>query len=195
MEPQTLLALAGVATSMTWTPGPNNMMLAASGANFGWWRTVPHAVGVAVGFPIMLIAVALGLGAVFQSQPWLARAFGWAGFALILWFAWRIATADPARATGAGQPLTFWQAGAFQWVNPKAWTFAIWTTASFATDWQTTVSAALVFLATGLVSSQAWTVFGVGMGRVLGTGLRLRIFNIVMGVLLAGAGLGLMWTG
>ena len=195
MEPQTLIALAGVATSMTWTPGPNNMMLAASGANFGWWRTVPHAVGVAVGFPIMLIAVAVGLGAVFQSQPWLARFLGWAGFALILWFAWRIATADPARATGGGRPLTFWQAGAFQWVNPKAWTFAIWTTASFATGWKTAVIAALVFLGTGLLSSQAWTVFGVAMGQVLGTGLRLRVFNVTMGVLLAGAGFWLMWTG
>lgn len=195
MDPQTLIALAGVAASMTWTPGPNNMMLAASGANYGWRRTLPHSLGVSIGFPVMLIAVATGLGQVFEAEPRLARWLGWIGLAVILWFAWRIATADPARAGSRGRPLSFIEASAFQWVNPKAWTFAIWTTASFASGFHAAVIAAGVFLVSGLGSSQAWVVFGTAMGRLLGTGLRLRVFNVAMGALLAGSAVVLTLAG
>ena len=195
MDPQTLIALAGVAASMTWTPGPNNMMLAASGANYGWRRTLPHSLGVSIGFPVMLIAVATGLGQVFDAEPRLARWLGWAGLAVILWFAWRIATADPARAGRRGRPLSFLEASAFQWVNPKAWTFAIWTTASFASGFHAAVIAAGVFLLSGLGSSQAWVVFGTAMGRLLGTGLRLRVFNVAMAALLAGSAVVLTLAG
>ena len=192
MDLQTLLALTGLATSMTWTPGPNNMMLAASGANFGWRRTLPHALGVSIGFPVMLIAVSLGLGQVFQAWPALAKVLGWIGFLVVLWFAWRIGTADAASVKGPKRPLNFLQACAFQWVNPKAWTFAVWTTATYAIGWQTAVIAALVFLGTGLASSQAWVVLGAWMGTFLGTGLRLRVFNVAMAVLLVIAGAWLM---
>lgn len=188
MDADTVAALAGLAVAMTWTPGPNNMMLAASGANFGWRRTVPHAMGVCIGFPLMLVVVALGLGQVFTADPRIADALGWAGLAAMLWFAWRIANADPARAERRSRPLSFVEAGAFQWINPKAWAFAVLVTATYITGpaaVEAALIAALVFLVSGLGSSQAWTVFGTGVGRLLGTGLRLRAFNLAMAALLA----------
>ncbi len=194
METQTLIALTGVAASMTWTPGPNNVMLAASGANFGWRPTLSHSLGVAIGFPIMLIAVVLGLGQLFRSNPQIGIWLGWAGLCVILWFAWRIATADASSDTARSRPLNFVEACAFQWINPKAWTFAIWTTASFATNLQSAVIAAGIFLIVGLASSQAWVVFGSAMGRILGTGNKLRVFNMSMAILLAASALVLMFA-
>lgn len=195
MDGELLAALAGLAVSMTWTPGPNNMMLAASGATFGWRRTVPHALGVALGFPVMLFLVAMGLGRVFAAQALLAAALGWAGFAAMLWFAWRIATADPARAESRARPLSFVEASAFQWVNPKAWAFAVLVAATYATGpdaLRGALLAALVFLLSGLGSSQAWAVFGTGVGRLLGTGRRLRAFNIAMAALLVASAIWLL---
>ena len=187
MDADTLAALAGLAVAMTWTPGPNNMMLAASGANFGWRRTVPHAMGVSIGFPVMLVAVAMGLGQVLMAPPRLVLALGWIGLAAMLWFAWRIATADPGRARRRSRPLSFLEAGAFQWINPKAWAFAVLVTATYVTGpsaVEAALVAALVFLLSGLGSSQAWTVFGTAVGRLLGTGWRLRAFNLAMAALL-----------
>ena len=187
MDAETFVALAGLAVSMTWTPGPNNMMLAASGANFGWRRTVPHTLGVTLGFPLMLVLVALGLGRVLQAEPRIGVALAWVGLAAMLWFAWRIATADPARAEARSRPLSFLEAGAFQWVNPKAWAFAVLVTATYATGpgaLEATLAAAAVFMLSGLGSSQAWTVFGAGVGRLLGTGAGLRAFNWTMAALL-----------
>ncbi len=114
------MALTGIAVSMTWTPGPNNAMLAASGANYGWRRSVPHAMGVAVGFPIMLILVSMGLERLLREHPVIVKTLGWIGLTMIAWFAWRIATAVGTNESARGSPLTFMQASAFQWVNPKA---------------------------------------------------------------------------
>ncbi len=105
----------------------------------------------------------------------------------MLWFAWRIAMADPARAERRSRPLSFLEAGAFQWINPKAWTFAVLVTATYVTGpsaVEAALVAALVFLLSGLGSSQAWTVFGTGVGRLLGAGWRLRAFNLAMAALL-----------
>ena len=187
MNAEALAALAGLAVSMTWTPGPNNVMLAASGANFGWRRTVPHAMGVTLGFPLMLVLIALGLGRVFAAEPRIATVLAWAGLAFMLWFAWRIANADPARPESRARPLSFLEAGAFQWINPKGWAFAVLITATYATGpaaLESTMAAALVFLLSGFGSSQAWTVFGAGAGRFLGTGMKLRAFNWTMAALL-----------
>ncbi len=188
MDFDTVFALAALAVSMTWTPGPNNTMLTASGANFGWRRTVPHAMGVAIGFPVMLVAVALGLGGIFAAEPRIATVLTWIGFAAMLYFAWRIATADVARAETRSRPLTFIEASAFQWINPKAWTFAIWVSATYAAGTAALTNiivAAAVFLLSGLGSSQTWTLFGTVIGRLLGTGWKLRAFNFAMAALLA----------
>ncbi|MEM9782497.1 MAG: LysE family translocator [Pseudomonadota bacterium] len=207
----TLLALAGYAVASTWTPGPNNMMLASSGATFGWRATQPHAMGVAVGFPLMFFLVALGLGQVFEAAPMFRLALGWLGCGVMLWLAWRIATAAPPAAPdvsnnvgaatagtrdagGSGhRPLTFAGAAAFQWVNPKAWVMSIGVSAAFVSGRDPIGEAALgtlVFLGSGLTSAQAWALLGAGAGRLLGRGSRLRVFNVAMGLML---GVSALW--
>ncbi|MEM7496680.1 MAG: LysE family translocator [Pseudomonadota bacterium] len=204
MTPDQLLALAGFAVAAAWTPGPNNVMLAASGATYGWRRTLPHAMGVALGFPVMVFAIALGLGEMFEAAPALRFGLAWLGAAVMLWLAWRIGTATPrAKRTAAsgpdatshelaqaasGRPLNFIEAAAFQWVNPKAWVMSIGVSATYVSGAAPITEAlivAAVFMLVGLTSSQAWTTAGAAIGSLLGKGARLRIFNAVMGLLIA----------
>ena len=113
----------------------------------------------------------------------------WGGAALLLWFAWKTATAGRARAEATAKPLTFLQAAGFQWINPKGWTMALATSAQFVTGENPIMESgacALAYFATGLVSSSTWASFGVGIRRMLSTDMRLRVFNGVMGLSLAG---------
>ena len=195
MNFEAITALAGIAISMTWTPGPNNAMLSASGANYGWRRCVPHVLGVAIGFPMMLLLVALGPERALEKFPIIMEVLGWIGFAMIVWFAWRIATATSARESTRGRPLTFFEAVAFQWVNPKAWTLAIYLTASYAVGeaaLSNILLAAGMFAVSGFASSLTWAVFGAGIGMVLNRGWRLRAFNAVMALLLLSSAVWLM---
>ena len=130
-----LLSAFTFALSMSGTPGPNNVMVASSGATFGFARTLPHLIGVAIGFPIMLVAVALGAGHLLQAVPVLHTVLKWVGAAYLLWLAWHIARARPAppEAQAASRPLTMLQAGLFQWVNPKAWIIALGAVATYTT--------------------------------------------------------------
>ena len=187
IAPETVTALAGIAVSMTWTPGPNNAMLSASGANYGWRRSMPHVMGVTFGFPMMLILVALGLERLLRAHPAVVEALGWLGFAMMAWFAWRIARADATREGAGGRPLTFPQAIAFQWVNPKAWALALYVTAGYAIGESAvanTLVAAGVFLVSGLASSYTWAAFGAAIGKALKKGRRLRAFNAAMALTL-----------
>jgi len=195
METQILLALTGFAFATTWTPGPNNMMLAASGATFGWRMTLPHAMGVALGFPVMVFLIALGLGEVFQRSEALQTGLAWGGFAVMLSLAWRIASAGAAKAQRRARPLRFHEAAAFQWVNPKAWVMAIGVAATYVSGDDPVSDAAIiavVFVIAGLTSSQTWAAFGAAIGQMLGTGARLRAFNVAMALLLAACALWLV---
>ena len=195
MSLDALPALTGIAVSMTWTPGPNNAMLSASGANYGWRRSVPHVMGVAVGFPVMLVLVALGLVRALDAFPAMVEILGWIGFVMLAWFAWRIATAAGTADGVQGSPLTFFEAIAFQWVNPKAWALAIYITAGYAVGeaaLSNTLLAAGVFLLSGLASSYTWAVFGAGIGKTLKHGRRLRCFNLGMALILLASGSWLM---
>ncbi len=126
MDQTTLAALAAFALVSSITPGPNNMMLMASGANFGLRRTVPHALGVGIGFTLMIVLVGVGLMGLFDLFPVLNIALKVVSVVYLLWLAWKIANAAaPDTDTGArGKPMTFVQAMLFQWVNPKAWSMA-----------------------------------------------------------------------
>ena len=191
MSAETLAWLASAVTfavSMSGTPGPNNAMVAASGATFGFARTIPHMLGIAVGFPLMLVAVALGAGQLLRTIPVLHAVLKWAGAAYLLWLAFRIATARPAPAeTGGSRPLTFLQAGLFQWVNPKAWVIALGAVATYTTAEgvlpQSLGLAAIFLLVTGPTVA-FWTMTGVGAARLLRTDRGLRAFNWLMAALL-----------
>lgn len=192
MDWETLLLLAGFAFGATWTPGPNNMMLAASGATFGFRATLPHALGVTVGFPAMFFLVALFLGTAFRAFPWLIEAIAWVGAAVMLWLAWRIATARPAgEGKRRSRPFTLAEAAGFQWVNPKAWLMAVGG-APFLSGAAPVAEAGIaagVFAIAGLTSTHGWAGFGSILARFLGTGWRLRLFNGLMGTLIAASAL------
>lgn len=185
-----LVSVAGFALSMSATPGPNNAMVAASGATFGFRRTIPHMLGISVGFPAMMVAVAFGAGELFRALPWAHGALRWVGAAYLLWLAWRIATAKPTPPEGeaGSRPLSFTQAALFQWVNPKAWVVALGAVATYTVAGpDLALQAALIaaiFLAAALASTALWTLVGVGVGALVRTPAGLRAFNLAMAALL-----------
>ncbi|MEN9061826.1 LysE family translocator [Ponticoccus litoralis] len=125
MTQDLFLALALFCFVTVASPGPNNLMLMASGANFGFRRTLPHLAGVVWGLPVMILPVGLGVMQVFTLWPWTQDVLSTLCLAYLLWLAWKIAhAAPPARAEATARPLSLWQAAGFQWVNPKAWTMA-----------------------------------------------------------------------
>ena len=188
------------AVSMSATPGPNNTMLTASGAAWGFRRTVPHMAGITVGFPAMLLAIALGAGEVLRARPWLHDALRWIGAAYLLWLAWHIASARPSSGPGkaGGRPLGFARAALFQWVNPKAWVIAAgavvtYTTASGPALVAQAATLALIFLVVSVPSTAVWTLAGVGASRLLRTPAALRWFNLALAGLLVASLLPLLW--
>lgn len=188
MTTDTFLALLALAFINAWTPGPNNAMVAASGATFGLRRTMPHIAGIAIGFPVMVFAVGLLLAQAFQTVPILKEILRWGGAALLLWVAWRVASSGGAGSAGAARPFTFLQAAGFQWINPKGWALAIAVTAQFlALDASpaTALTVAAVFVAAGFTSALGWAGFGWSITRWVDTPARLRAFNMTMGLLIA----------
>lgn len=185
MDPALLLPLFGFALASTITPGPNNMMLLASGANFGLRRTVPHMVGISGGLAFMALVLGLGLAGVLRAYPAFETALEVASVLYLLWLAWRIATATPKEGAAGGKPLTVLQAAAFQWVNPKAWAMALGAMTLYAGDSAAgIVVVALTFLAVGLPCNSLWAALGQEMRRVLTSPGRLRAFNWTMAGLL-----------
>lgn len=185
-----LLALALFAFVSSATPGPNNLMLMASGANFGFRRTVPHMLGISVGFMVLMLGSGIGLVQIFDRFPLVYSVLLVASVVYLLFLAWKIANAAPAQAQAAqGRPMTFLQAAAFQWVNPKAWTMALTAITVHVADNGAAVLAlaALIFAAVNLPSVSMWTVMGQQMARVLTNPLRLRVFNWSMAALLVGS--------
>ena len=184
MTADTFPALVALALATLFTPGPNNAMLAASGANFGFRRTVAHLLGVATGFPLMLLVVGLVLGGLFQTSALLRETLRWGGALLLLWIAWKIATSGGIGSKSSGaRPMSYLQAVGFQWINPKAWSMAVAATSQFILPAAPVTTAAIVtatFLTLGLFSAATWTYAGQAIARWLTTAKRLKVFNLIM---------------
>ncbi|WP_077146003.1 LysE family translocator [Sphingopyxis sp. KK2] len=192
MEQTTLAALSAFALVSSITPGPNNMMLMASGANFGLRRTVPHALGVGFGFTLMILLVGVGLMGLFDLFPVLNTVLKVVSVAYLLWLAWKIANAAaPGGGNEAprGKPMTFVQAILFQWVNPKAWTMALSAIALYAPDrnFVAVLLVAIVFGIVNLPSTSIWAVMGTALRGWLSSPARLKAFNWTMAALLVGS--------
>lgn len=187
MSIELLLALCAFAFVSSITPGPNNLMLMASGANFGFRRTVPHMLGVGIGFTVMVLLVGAGLIQVFDRWPVTHLVLKGVAVAYLLWLAWKIARAgEPGRGKTGARPMTFLQAAAFQWVNPKAWFMALTAITTYAPDrslWAVLV-VAVIFGAINLPTVSSWTLLGQEMRRVLTNPRRLTAFNWTMAGLL-----------
>lgn len=190
MSSETFAALLVFSFVSSITPGPNNFMLLASGVNHGFIRTIPHMLGIGLGFASLLLGVGFGLGAVLVAYPGLHIVLKGLGGAYLLYLAWRIAV---SRSMGNGskeetRPMTFWAAAAFQWVNAKAWVMAVTAMAIYTNPQAPFVSVLLVTLAFSLVnlpSVSCWTAFGMALRGYLADPKRLKWFNIAMGLALA----------
>lgn len=175
----TLLALAGFAFVTSITPGPNNLMLLASGTHFGWRRSLPHLLGISFGFGVMLVLVGLGLGEAFARFPALHEVLKWASLAYLLYLAARVATATPPGADGqareAGRPMGFVAAALFQVVNPKAWAMALTAVTAYSELGVAALTA--VFVAVNLPCCGSWALLGEQMRRWLHRPRALQAFN------------------
>ncbi|RDJ11103.1 LysE family translocator [Rhizobium grahamii] len=188
MPLDTFLALVLFAFTTSIAPGPNNMMLFASGVNFGFRRTVPHMLGIGAGFFSLLIGVGFGLGALLHTVPALYMTLKFAGGAYLAWIAWKIAT---SRSIGEGKtgarPMSFLSAAAFQWVNPKAWVMAVTAMATYTIPDIYLASVLIVggaFAVVNVPSVSTWAGFGSALRDWLSEPTRLKWFNITMAVLL-----------
>ncbi len=187
MSLELFLALIAFAFVTSVTPGPNNVMLLASGVNYGFRRTVPHMAGVAIGHAVMVFLVGIGLMGIFIGYPPAQTGLKVISAIYMLWLAWKIATAaPPAGAQATGHPLTFIQAAAFQWVNPKAWIMSLGAVTLYAPgqEWGAVAWVAFGFLSVGWTTTVIWTVLGLGLRRFLQKPVALRVFNFTMAALL-----------
>jgi threonine/homoserine/homoserine lactone efflux protein len=188
VTPDLLLAFAAYAFVTSITPGPNNTMLLASGVTFGFGPSVPHILGISIGFAVMVLAVGLGVGALFTAVPLLYDLLRVVGALYLAYLAWRIARSGPVEGEGtAGKPLSFWQAAAFQWVNPKAWVMAMGAVTAYTPQqgyFANVVIVALVFMLVNAPCVSAWAGTGVALRRILSDPRWVRVFNVGMALLL-----------
>lgn len=189
MSQPILIAFVVFAAVMFFTPGPNNIMLLASGLNFGFRRTLPHMAGVTFGFAFMIAVTGLGLGAVFTTYPWLQTALKYAGAAYLVYLAVAIGMAGPPDPGAVEQrrPMTFLGAALFQWINVKGWVMAIGTITAYAAiasyPWNVMVQVALSLLL-GLGSTVTWALAGTALQSLVKSPGAVRAFNVAMAVLL-----------
>ena len=188
MSQDTLLALVSFAFVMSFTPGPNNILLTTSGVNFGFVRSIPHILGVKFGFVALLAACGLGLGLLFATYPAAQTALKVAGALYMLWLAWKVANANSAAGTAAGpRPISFFQAAVFQWVNPKGIVAAVSAIALFVRPDTVLTDFLLLIFIFGLFTILAtctWTAFGAGLSTWLRDPRHARVFNVAMALLL-----------
>jgi threonine/homoserine/homoserine lactone efflux protein len=176
--------LCGFALVSSITPGPNNLMLMASGTNFGFARTLPHMLGVSIGFVIMTILIGLGLAQIFVRFPIAYTVLKVGSVAYLIYLAWKIATAAAPKgdAASTGKPFSFLQACLFQWVNPKAWTMALMSVTAYVPadhPMMGLLIVALVFGAINLPTVGLWAFLGMQMRQFLQDPVKLRAFNIL----------------
>jgi threonine/homoserine/homoserine lactone efflux protein len=184
-----ILASFPFLAAMAFTPGPNNILVASSGVNFGFRATIPHILGITFGFPLMMLMVGLGLARIFIAIPTVHLAFKYLSIVYLVYLAWRIAIASEMKSTGGSpKPLTFMQAVAFQWVNVKAWITAIsavttYTVVDSSLPLQICAIATLC-IGVSLGSASCWTLFGHFLRAYLHTDSHRRWFNYSMAALL-----------
>ncbi len=198
MTPEQGFAFFLFSVAAAGTPGPSNALLTATGANVGVLRGLPCLFGVALGMGLMMFVVAFGLGSVILRNPVLLEGVKWCGAAVLCWLAWKIATAGRSGAVVSGPPVGFLGAAAFQWINPKSWLVCASAAATFLTDGASSALAqsaafGLTFVLASLPSCFPWLAFGAVLQRVLRSERARRVFNGVMGALLAASVLLIFW--
>jgi len=186
------LAIVAFAITTCVTPGPNNAMIMASGLNYGIRRSMPHYTGIVFGFPLMVLAVGMGIAQVFEVYPVLHLVLKVVGAAYLCYLAYKIASAPISQNNSSeGKPFSFLQAAAFQWVNPKAWVLAVGATVTYTTLGEgylvQVLTICLIFLFCGAPCIMLWLWGGASLKTLMRTPLYVRLFNGSMAVLLIGS--------
>ena len=175
---------------MSITPGPNNVMLTASGASFGFRRTLPHILGIGAGFVVQLLAVCAGLSVLFERWPALQSALGWVGAAYLLYLGWLMLGAGDAGARRSQRPIRFLEAAMFQFLNPKAWLMSVTAATLFLPQDLAPVPRggymAGIMEGVGLPCMMVWALFGSSLRGVLAVPRARSVFNVAMALALAG---------
>lgn len=188
MSIEILIALVGFSLVSSITPGPNNLMLLASGTNYGFARSFPHMLGISLGFGFLLLCIGFGLGELLERAPMLYTILKFAGGGYLFYLAWKIANSGPVSTKDSKEkPFTFLQAAAFQWVNPKAWVMAVSSMSLYTDPSSYTFSVLMVagvFSFVNLPSIAIWCGMGLGLRQFLSDPKRLRVFNVTMAILL-----------
>lgn len=187
----TLIAFSLFALVTSITPGPNNLMILASGINFGFKASIPHMLGINSGFLLLVLAVGVGLERIVLQLPWIFDALKWGGAIYLLYLAWCIATSGPvedaSRNARPAKPMKFLSAAIFQWVNPKAWVMAMGVFSTYipaSNGLAVIVTAAMIFALINLPCVGVWTLFGSGLRRLFQSRKNLIAFNYGMAALL-----------
>lgn len=179
---ENIIALAAFSLIGSITPGPNNLMLMASGTNFGLLRTAPHLLGICFGMIIMITLVWVGLGQLFDTYPFILDGLKIISSAYLLYLAWKIAQTKESKGAQASntKPFSFLQAALFQWVNPKAWMMCL----SIVTIYRLPLGPELSLILTvaisvmmTLPSMTCWAFMGMHIRRFLKDPLKLKVFN------------------
>ena len=199
MTTEYIVGLFVLALSLSWTPGPNNALLAASGARYGFVHTLPHSFGVVLGFGLMMFLIGAGLSQIFRGLPLVREILRWFGAAILLWIAFKLATARLPEndTTGNAKPWSFVKGAAFQWINPKAWIMAISIAGSAPStqpSWLSPLIVALIFTGVGFSSANGWALFGTALQRFISTPLRFRAFNLIMAGLIVLTVIGILFA-
>lgn len=170
------------------TPGPNNIMLLASGINYGIKKSLPHYFGICIGFLLLVTSVGFGLGALFKQSAVLHQTLQIAGSLYLIYFAWKIGSSSSAPSSNkSGKPISFIEAALFQWVNPKAWVIAIGAIAAFSIPSRiatSIIAITVMYFIMGSLAMGIWLTIGACLQKFLRVGSRQRIFNIFMAILL-----------
>jgi len=192
MEISLLVAISVFAFVMSVTPGPNNLMLLASGAQFGYQRTLPHIIGILIGMASLLLSVLLGFGWIFERAPVLYDLLKVIGSLYLFWLAWKIASASTSfdalqRSQPNSSPMSVFGALCFQFVNPKAWAMSIGSMSTFTLTgehyFQSGLWIMLCFAITGFIAISLWALLGVQVAHYLTTEKRKKAFNYTMGAM------------
>jgi threonine/homoserine/homoserine lactone efflux protein len=184
--------------SMGFTPGPNNILVASSGVNFGFKATIPHILGITVGYPLMLLLVGLGLVKIFVTLPEVHLVLKYVCIVYLLYLAWKIANAAAISDNRkAAKPMTFLQGVAFQWVNGKGWVVALSAVTTYTVVESSLLTQVLALAGIALVVTvgavTTWTLFGAMLRRYLHTDRRRRWFNYAMAALLVASIVPVFW--
>lgn len=190
MPPDQIIAFFVFAVVAAVTPGPSNVMVMIAGARAGIVGGLPCLAGVVTGMAMMMGAAGLGLGSVVLAYPQAVALLKWSGSLFLLWLSWKVASAPPMSAAAAGDPVGFWKAVAFQWINPKSWIVSVSAAATYgaARDAHLVQQALLlasVFAVAAAPSCGVWLAFGASVQAWLVNERRSRVFNVAMGLALA----------